>query len=288
MLVKLQSLPEENVLQVIELLFNSQVTGSQNREEIREFITGRYFDSGRYFLVNLQEDRVLATVGAVIAEAENKEIFVTAMSCSDGHEECIEPMTRQLLNDLTSFGNCSIKLGVRDGQKVPQGFPESLGFTRSYSLLRMIFAGSLPDTDAQKSVELCHLKPENLKHFVEVTNSSFAGTPNAASLDIDDATRLLNRDDMICGLFKHQNEIKGSFELKLVESVGWIDSIGILPQYRGKGLGKAFVAKLILKLNEGGFSKVKLSVISNNEKAYGLYKKMGFEVERCLSDWYVI
>jgi hypothetical protein len=51
--------------------------------------------------------------------------------------------------------------------------------------------------------------------------------------------QLLNRNETICGLFAHHQEIKGRFELKLVDTVGWIESAGLLTNWQGKGLGKA-------------------------------------------------
>ena len=59
-------------------------------------------------------------------------------------------------------------------------------------------------------------------------------------------------------------------------------SIAVLPSYQGKGVGKALINKTIEVLKEEGFHEFKFHVLPDNEKAVGLYKKMGFEVKKWL------
>ncbi|EKD81554.1 MAG: GCN5-related N-acetyltransferase [uncultured bacterium] len=282
----LKELNAEKIKEVVGLLFKSQVSGSQSCEEIHQFITGRFFDAGRYLLVATENDRILATIGAIVAEVERKEIFISALTCEQGYEDCIEPMLQSLLPELSVFGNCTIKLGIKDGQKVPVGFPDKQGFRKSYSLLQMIFAGNLPSEESLANIDLQGLCAANIDQFVTVSNAAFINTANAANITGDDARRLLNTPELFCGLIVHQNIVKGSFELKLVSTTGWIESVGLLPRWQSKGLGSPVVAKLIYRLRHEAARDIKLSVISNNEKAYKLYCKMGFKIDRTLSDWY--
>ena len=59
-------------------------------------------------------------------------------------------------------------------------------------------------------------------------------------------------------------------------------SIAVLPSYQGKGVGSALISKTIKVLKEKSFHKFKFHVLPDNEKAIGLYKKKGFEVEKWL------
>lgn len=54
--------------------------------------------------------------------------------------------------------------------------------------------------------------------------------------------------------------------------------IGLLPAYRGMGLGTKMTAEL-LKMSRGKFDYVYLEVFGKNKRAQKLYRKMGFE--RC-------
>ncbi len=65
----------------------------------------------------------------------------------------------------------------------------------------------------------------------------------------------------------------GSFdEIKHVAILG----MGIIKQYRGKGIGKKLVEKSIESAKRLGVEKLELEVFDTNEIAKKLYKRMGF------------
>lgn len=55
--------------------------------------------------------------------------------------------------------------------------------------------------------------------------------------------------------------------------------IGILKDYRGRGIGKQLFQKLDKWALENSISRLELTVMIHNESAVALYKKMGFKVE---------
>ena len=57
---------------------------------------------------------------------------------------------------------------------------------------------------------------------------------------------------------------------------------GVIPSYRSKGIGKQMFEFLMPKFKEIGIEQILLEVISHNEKAIGLYRKLGFEETRKL------
>lgn len=79
------------------------------------------------------------------------------------------------------------------------------------------------------------------------------------------------------------------------EVIGWCDilpkgyegmrhvgvlGMGLLPEYRGKGLGGQLLEKTIEHAcSINGIEKVELEVFGSNSGAIGLYKKYGFEIE---------
>lgn len=58
--------------------------------------------------------------------------------------------------------------------------------------------------------------------------------------------------------------------------VWWIEELYIQPDYRGRGLGKAFF-NFIDEVKDSSVTRVRLEVELENEKAIQLYKKFGFE-----------
>ncbi|SDQ56706.1 GNAT family N-acetyltransferase [Virgibacillus salinus] len=55
--------------------------------------------------------------------------------------------------------------------------------------------------------------------------------------------------------------------------------IGILKGYRGKGIGKQLINKLEQWAVNQNVSRLELTVVTKNEGALSLYKKLGFEIE---------
>ncbi|MEJ5225267.1 MAG: GNAT family N-acetyltransferase [Anaerolineales bacterium] len=67
------------------------------------------------------------------------------------------------------------------------------------------------------------------------------------------------------------------------EQMGWIATIGVLPQHRRRGIGEALLAAC----EEGmGLPRVRLSVRAENESAIQMYKKNGYRVVDMWSNYY--
>jgi RimJ/RimL family protein N-acetyltransferase len=76
--------------------------------------------------------------------------------------------------------------------------------------------------------------------------------------------------------------------------VGWCDIVrnphegfrhvgrlgmGLLPHYRGRGLGRQLVARAIRAACQAGIERVELEVFASNERAIALYRALGFVTE---------
>ena len=57
-----------------------------------------------------------------------------------------------------------------------------------------------------------------------------------------------------------------------------MNTIGVIPEHRGKGFGKLVLAKALEELRERGVRNFRLTVEAKNENALMLYKAFGFEV----------
>lgn len=59
---------------------------------------------------------------------------------------------------------------------------------------------------------------------------------------------------------------------------GWLNYLGVDPEFRGKGYGKAIVTHAVEKLRIMGCPKVNLQVRNSNPGVIGFYKKSGFQL----------
>lgn len=57
---------------------------------------------------------------------------------------------------------------------------------------------------------------------------------------------------------------------------GWIGEVYVDSSYRGQGIARLLIDKIILYFKEMNCSGVRLSIMANNENAHNVYSKIGF------------
>ncbi len=82
-----------------------------------------------------------------------------------------------------------------------------------------------------------------------------------------------------------EGNIVGKTHLQLTDDEGSIFGLGILPEFRGRGLGRKLLMESIRQLYEMNASRIMLQVESNNSNALNLYKSCGFK-ETSVMDYY--
>ena len=71
--------------------------------------------------------------------------------------------------------------------------------------------------------------------------------------------------------------IVGKAHLQLLSGLGGVYGLGVLPEYRGKGLGRAILLEGVKRLKAAGAKEVMLQVATLNRNALRLYESCGFE-----------
>jgi ribosomal-protein-alanine acetyltransferase len=69
-------------------------------------------------------------------------------------------------------------------------------------------------------------------------------------------------------------------------SHGHIVSIAVQKSHRGRGLGALLLNEMLAQLRDAGVDEVVLEVGEANQTAIRLYRRLGFEVDRTLPDFY--
>ncbi len=181
---------------------------------------------------------------------------------------------------------------------VPGHLPASVAFARAVGL------------EYHSSLWLCELRPdadvpgprfpdwvktrtfqrvEPLEPFVDLMNETFADHPTPVSWTVDvirhvhalphfDPTGILlltAADDpaRLIGFTKVEVE---PWDDGVVQ--GWIGLIGVLPAWRGRGLGRQLLRWGVALARERGAERIELSVETLNEHALELYRREGFEM----------
>ncbi|WP_099468095.1 GNAT family N-acetyltransferase [Konateibacter massiliensis] len=86
-------------------------------------------------------------------------------------------------------------------------------------------------------------------------------------------------------LVKKDDQSIGKVHLQLVNGLGGIYGLGVLPKYRGNGFGRAILLEAIEKLKEINATEIMLQVATENATALNLYKSCGFR-ETSIMDYF--
>lgn len=114
------------------------------------------------------------------------------------------------------------------------------------------------------------------KQIDSIVFSSLSDLPGCRALISDlsqridflpQATWLLVWGEICCGTIQGLHDYG---------SRGAIQNVGILPGYQGHGLGKALVLQALRGFQSTGLQRVTLEVTAENERALGLYRRLGF------------
>ncbi|MDX1968833.1 MAG: N-acetyltransferase [Planctomycetaceae bacterium] len=68
----------------------------------------------------------------------------------------------------------------------------------------------------------------------------------------------------------------------ITEHLASIQNVGIAPEYRGQGLGRALVLRCLAGCRDAGLHRVGLEVTAGNVAAVELYRRVGFRVTRTM------
>lgn len=111
--------------------------------------------------------------------------------------------------------------------------------------------------------------------LVDLLARSFGDAPEEAAQVIDAGLRETERHFAIAAL---DGMPIGCVRLGAWEGIGDITALGIVPEYRGRGLGRALLLSTVAELMDRGLNPIALEVETANLNALGLYQSCGFTV----------
>jgi len=233
------------------------------------FITDVYIEKDNMCDVNSYLNRT--------TKVSNTEMFLKLL-IEKTIEECIKDSAE------------SIKIGIHDSEKYLIPYIRKLEFNHIYDAVIMRYRKEKNmESKVANNMELSPLCIFNSHEYMNIHNKAFENSPNGGTIDDlevkDYIVQYANNEDLI-GICCFEKRPCGIYELSIDGNTGWVDTIGIMPIYQKKGLGKTLLVKCINKLYEKKMNEIKLLVITSNEIAVNMYKDNGFEDERVFSSWF--
>ncbi|MGH8100706.1 MAG: GNAT family N-acetyltransferase, partial [Chthoniobacterales bacterium] len=73
---------------------------------------------------------------------------------------------------------------------------------------------------------------------------------------------------------------------RIFDGTGHVGQISVLPEYQGRGAGRALIGSVAAELSEIGFTHLSLAVTASNERAAALYQSCGFKTIQSFPVYY--
>ncbi len=158
-----------------------------------------------------------------------------------------------------------------------QKFLEKTGAAYSVSEFEMYLHDELTGVNKRRLCDISFRKATNADAFeVARQNAIYFGD----CLEEENENIPLPEDEerrgMTIYLAEKNNQLIGKVHLQLANGLGGIYGLGVLPEHRGKGLGRAILLGAIAQLKAANATEIMLQVAAENAAALNLYKSCGF------------
>jgi mycothiol synthase len=159
---------------------------------------------------------------------------------------------------------------------------------RSYQM-RIELGDDLPEPDWPAGISVRVLEPGDERRLHEANELAFAEDwdfrPQTFEQWRNDAFGRDNADHSLSWLAEDADELAGyslnAWHASEDPEFGWVGSLGVLPEYRRRGLGAALLQQSFLEFRRRGATRVGLGVDSENVTgAVRLYERVGMHVHR--------
>jgi ribosomal protein S18 acetylase RimI-like enzyme len=124
--------------------------------------------------------------------------------------------------------------------------------------------------------------------LVDLFNRAYSDYFLPVAIDLDGLgllTEVMDVDLAASPLVEHGGVPVGFALLGARGGRGWIGGMGVVPEARRHGLGRAAMTAVLDAARARGVREVQLEVLEQNEPAIALYRQLGFEHVRDLDVW---
>ncbi|HYF82194.1 MAG TPA: GNAT family N-acetyltransferase [Clostridia bacterium] len=278
---------KRNIYQFTDSFKSKNSYGSY--DEMVKLYEGVAFDHGSSYFSLWDDKRPVATIGVISKEAEARgEIFLVCINIKEQDSHKLSKLLSKAYDYCSGIKAAKFRLGVMHDRYYLISELEKSGYVEVNRNLIMRYCGG--NIGFEEDMDKCFkpLSPENIKDYQRVESAAFLQAPNGGVVEDEELQGLLDEycGSNLAGVFYAEDIPAGTYTLRIKDDDGWIESIGVAPEYQGRGIGRMLLHKSIKVLQAVGVKNIKLSVFDTNTRALTLYKKDGFEVESEPSIWY--
>ncbi len=302
LMTKIQQLKDVNVNEIAEFVFRAlherSESESRTLETIRELF-GNYFKPNDWSCIAIQDSKIVGWM--FLFHYTESMIYIESWHpvVAPGPEE--DTIARALIEESVKYAEKSGKdrmevflMDMTEERRLLyptyERWYESAGMPRGGEWAYMEASLSdmeIPDVEFPEGFSIVPIKDVPNEEIWPCYFETFMTSGDGRFLDQTDAQRRENfdkffdksrsRDEMASIIVKKDETIVGYNQVIMWGDDGFFNGIGIHPDFRGKGLGKAMILKSMKRAADNGLPKMILEVDIDNKIAYNLYEKVGFK-----------
>lgn len=162
-----------------------------------------------------------------------------------------------------------------------QQFLIEQGYTPIYKIYELICKQVQPFvSNLSPEFQLERLQEDDFPEYYEVLKKSFENNPDTSIGTMHDLWIGFRKQTLPTFVVKHEKRIVGFITINFdyAANIGEINTLGVLPHFRQKGIGRYLLAIAADHLWQQNVGSLKLSVALENLKALKLYQNAGFEM----------
>lgn len=253
----------------------------ETMEEMENHFNSEIYDCGNGVLFYFRENEVIASICIVLELAKDLGNSFICNASINKESNDLDKVIKSLVNESISiskrYGASDIRLGI--SQDLLHIF-EDAGFIHEYKSLEM----QLDDKNTKYEIlSLKEVNSKNIETYLEIYKDSFSDMPHGTMTKKDKVEELLNKNDYFCYIVCDEDKEIGFMDVSIEDNKGMFD-IGLCKKYRGKNYGHRLLETAIESLLKRN-ATVNLIVIEDNQVAYNMYKKRGFQETRIINYW---
>ncbi len=197
------------------------------------------------------------------------------------HPDCRrQGIARQLISELqcelVRRGHTEALLISERASASGIAFLESIAAPYQFSEFRLERSGDVsPDLQLPVGFDVRRADHADRGLMIELLARAFDDREATAAETIDDGLRETDRHFAIAAF---DGVPMGVVRVGEWAGLGDITALGVIPEYRGRGLGRSLLMWAVAYLADQGHQRIALEVATDNANALGLYQSCGFVV----------
>ncbi len=265
-------------------------------DNLKEYIRhceSSHFNNGNDYFVLVKEGLVKAVAGLITKPIKiSGDAYITNISCNKKDKEYLDYLLKYIKNKTKELPEHTLKVGFNvDDSHIEEVLMKN-GGRNPYEILEMKYLGSkkLDNLKVNNDVNFQSLNKENQEDYIFAHNESFKNSPNGSTIEKEDMGEIYENYEKYkfynTAIALYKNKVIGFYEILEEDNIGEIESIGVIPEYQGKGYGLQILKRTVDTLEKQNVNKIKLIVVSTNKSALQMYKNYGFKVDKIYKKWY--